>query len=145
MADETPKKHAGGRPTSYSAELCEKAKDYLTTYKSTYKDEFPSVVGLCVALGRSRQTLYRWADAESAVYHEEFSDILATVADIQQQVLLNNGVNGTFNAQITKLVLGKHGYHDKQDTETTGKDGGPIENKWIVEVVDAPSTNPTKS
>jgi len=113
---ETKAKQPSGRPSSYSPELYETCLDYLENYKETYDHEFPSVVGLCQVLKRSRTTLYRWADKNSDVYHEEFSDILATVMDLQQLVLLNSGINGTFNSQITKLVLGKHGYHDKQDT-----------------------------
>ena len=30
------------------------------------------------------------------------------------------GLKGDFNSTITKLVLGKHGYHDKQDVGLTG-------------------------
>lgn len=112
----TEDKHPGGRPTAYTPELVATARDYLTTYKTKHKHEFPSVVGMCKILNRSTTTLYRWADENSNVYHEEFSDILRACKETQQLVLLNNGVNGTFNSQITKLVLGKHGYHDKQDT-----------------------------
>jgi hypothetical protein len=37
----------------------------------------------------------------------------------QRTVLLNNGLNGKFNSQITKLVLSKHGYHDRPQQEGT--------------------------
>ena len=134
----TKAKHPGGRPTSYSQEVYDTALDYLDTYKSKYDHEFPSVVGLCRVLNLSKTTLYRWAGKDEDTYHEEFGAILEDLNNQQQLVLLSNGVNGKFNAQITKLVLGKHGYHDKQDTEVTGSGGGPIENKWVVEVVDAP-------
>ena len=35
-------------------------------------------------------------------------------------MLLNKGIRGEFNSNITTLVLGKHGYHKKVDTELTG-------------------------
>jgi len=36
--------------------------------------------------------------------------------------LLNNGLDGTFNAQITKLVLGKHGYQEQVKADHTVND-----------------------
>jgi hypothetical protein len=32
---------------------------------------------------------------------------------------LKNGLNNIFNSNITKLVLGKHGYHDRPQQEGT--------------------------
>jgi hypothetical protein len=32
---------------------------------------------------------------------------------------LNNGLNSKFNSNITKLVLGKHGYHDRAQQADT--------------------------
>ena len=32
---------------------------------------------------------------------------------------MKNGLNNTFNSNITKLLLGKHGYHDRQQQEGT--------------------------
>jgi hypothetical protein len=49
--------------------------------------------------------------------------------------LIAKGLSGDFNSAIAKLVLGKHGYHDR--VESTGADGGPIQNKWTIEIVDA--------
>ena len=31
-----------------------------------------------------------------------------------------------FDSGLTKLVLGKHGYHDKMDNTHSGPNGGPI-------------------
>jgi len=42
-----------------------------------------------------------------------FSHILDNINKKQEQVLLKNGLNNQFNSNITKLVLGKHGYHDR--------------------------------
>ena len=47
--------------------------------------------------------------------HKEFSYILADIKAKQEKVLISKGLSGDFNSAITKLVLGKHGYHDKQD------------------------------
>lgn len=96
----------------------------------------PSVVGMAVALNVCEATLYAWDNEE----HPEFLGILKKIKSKQCQVLINKGLSGDFNSAITKLVLGKHGYHDR--VESTGADGGPIENKWTVEIVSAKTSTP---
>ena len=36
---------------------------------------------------------------------------------------MQNGLNNTFNSAITKLVLGKHGFHDKMEQDISSSDG----------------------
>jgi len=103
----------GGAPTKYTPELIAASYEYLENYKTEYGDEIPSIVGLAVVLGVWRDTLHSWVKDEDK---KEFSLILKAINDKQQNVLLNKGLSGAFNPAITKLVLGKHGYHDKQDT-----------------------------
>lgn len=115
MADKKLAKHAGGRPTSYSAEMLQKAKDYITEYKK-HEHAVPSVAGLATILKVNRSTIYEWAaDAEKS----EFSNIYNQILAEQEQITLSNGLNGDFNATIAKLLLGKHGYSDKAETQTT--------------------------
>jgi len=116
-------KHPGGRPTAYTQELVKKARKYVTDYESQ-GDVIPSVVGLCKYITRSRACIYRWA---SELDKAEFKDILEDINETQKQVLLNKGLSGEFNSNIAKLVLGKHGLHDKQ--ELSGDGGGPVELK----------------
>lgn len=117
-----------GRPTKYNDELVAKARDYLVTYKAEYDHEIPSIVGLAVALDVRTQTLYNWAQDED----KEFFDILAKCKEYQEIRLISGGLNGDFNSNITKLVLGKHGYHDKQDNEHSGPGGAPIQTQSAV-------------
>lgn len=126
----------GGRPTYYSDETVRKAKEYLQDYQS-YGDAVPSVAGLSIALERSRSTLYEWAkDADK----KEFSDILEQINATQEKTALSKGLTGDFNSTIVKLLLGKHGYHDKVDQELTGKGGEPIQ--WnLVGVASAGRSN----
>ena len=42
---------------------------------------------------------------------------------MQQLTLINGGLNNTFNSAITKLVLGKHGFHDKMEQDISSSDG----------------------
>ena len=105
-----------GRPTDYTREMVQLARNYLTDY-AKQGDMIPSVVGVAKYINRSRTCIYRWAGDENK---KEFSDILENINEEQQQVLINKGLSSEFNSNITKLVLGKHGYHDKQDVDTKG-------------------------
>lgn len=108
------------RPTKYTPEIIEKARKYLSDYsKDDIGHVMPSVVGLAVYLNISKSTVYDWAGQED----NEFSDIVSQCNDMQELVLMNKGLTGETNASITKLILGKHGYSDKQATELTGADG----------------------
>ena len=114
MADKKAK-HAGGRPTDFSQETIDKARDYLLTY-SELGHAVPSIAGLATVLKVARSTIYeQQSDAEK----KQFSDILSEILAEQEQVTLSNGLKGDFNATIAKLLLGKHGYSDKAETQTT--------------------------
>ena len=106
------------RPTKYSKEMVDQAYEYIDTY-GEHGDMIPSIEGLAEVLGLHRDTLYDWARQES----KEFSDILGKLLQKQQKVLINNGLSNTFNSAITKLVLGKHGFHDKMEQDISSKDG----------------------
>lgn len=114
-----------GRPTDYTEELLSAARDYLENYEE-HGDAIPSIAGLSVHIKKARSTIYAWRDEEGK---EEFSDILDEILSKQEQVLINKGLTGDFNASITKLALGKHGYTDKQDVTSGNK---PIQNTWTV-------------
>lgn len=122
-----------GRPTDYTPELVAKARKYIDGGWERLCHKIPSHSGLALFLDMSRKTLYRWALEEGK---EEIKDILEKCMVQQEQLLISNGLDNTFNSAITKLVLGKHGYHEKKDTELTGSGGGAIDMKWTVEIVD---------
>ena len=103
------------RPTKYSQEIVEKAQHYLDNYEE-YDDIIPSIAGLSLVLGLCRETLRLWSKDEDK---EEFLGILEAINQKQECVLLDNSLTGKFNSTITKLVLGKHGYHDRPQQEGT--------------------------
>ena len=103
------------RPTKYNTALLEKAQHYLDNYDE-YDEVIPSAVGLALVLNITRSTLYEWAKDEDK---KVFSNILDNINKKQEQILLKNGLNNKFNSNITKLVLGKHGYHDRAQQEGT--------------------------
>jgi len=93
----------------------------------------PSVVGLCRVLGIGRSTLYDWAAEED----KDIKDILEAVKEAQEFVTLNEALQNNYNSAIAKLVLGKHGYSDKQDNTLASPTGGAVqvENTLIINPV----------
>jgi len=119
------------RPTYYNEETLSAAKEYLANY-AEHGDAIPSVAGLSLVIGRSRSTIYEWAkDADK----KPFSDILEQINATQEKTALSKGLTGDFNAAIVKLLLGKHGYHDKVDQELTGANREPLTVGWVLEGV----------
>tara|TARA_R110000868_G_scaffold125265_1_gene330995 strand:- start:5989 stop:6351 length:363 start_codon:yes stop_codon:yes gene_type:complete len=106
------------RPTSYTEEIALEAWAYLDGGWEEAGHAVPSVVGLCAVLNRGKSTIYDWAQDPE----KEFSDILSAIKEKQELVTFNRALRGDYNAAIAKLLLGKHGYHDKQDTMQTNVD-----------------------
>ena len=121
------------RPLSCTPELQEKAWDYTNGGWEEAGHAFPSVVGLCDVIKVAKSTVYDWSNRDDT----EFSDILRTIHSKQELVAFNKGITGEYNATIVKLLLGKHGYHDKQDNTHAGPDGNPIEvdHSWEIKII----------
>lgn len=124
-----PKGGSVGRPSKLTPEMKQDALDYIENYQDVHEHPIPSVVGMAVVLNVAKSTLYKWAEDEST----GFSDTLAKCNDCQELKLINGGLINTFNPTIVKLALANHGYSDKQQTEITGANGGPIETSSVFE------------
>ena len=109
-----------GRPKTYKPEMVEKARRYIANHEE-FDDPVPTVAGLACVLGVVRETCYAWAKDEDK---PEFSDILKELAQKQERCLVRGGLMSEFNAPIAKMMLAKHGYSDRVDTDVTtnGKD-----------------------
>jgi hypothetical protein len=101
-----------GRPTKYTRELLDKCYTYIAEWR-TLGDMIPSQIALQEYIDISNACLNDWKNDPEK---EEFSRILDKINRLQQHELINKGLSGDFNSNITKLVLGKHGFHDKQET-----------------------------
>ena len=110
---------AGGRPTKYSPEILELARDYVVNFKE-YDDVVPTIAGLACELNIARDTIYDWSEQEDK---QEFSDIIKVLMAYQERNLVNGGLSGGMNPMITKLMLAKHGHSDKTDIDHSSKDG----------------------
>ena len=111
-----------GRPTKRTPELIERAWEYIEGGWEQEGDMIPSHAGLCQAINVGKTTLYRWGEEDDAVGGGEIRDILNDLLEKQERVLLSKGLSSEFNSTITKLVLGKHDYHDmtKSENKVTG-------------------------
>ena len=113
----TEKKKKIGRPSKYNANIIEKVKHYLSNYESLGM-VIPTQSHLCRFIGITEETSIQWKKT-----HELYSELLAELEAIQRDKLLNNGLSGSFNSAITKLILHKHGYSERieQSTDITSK------------------------
>jgi hypothetical protein len=118
------------RPTLYDfdkskGEEGEYVKGYTVERTQWYLDHYqqmgdliPSQAGLACVLDISRETIIQWMkDPEK----KEFSYIVGKMSAFQEKQLLSGGLSGDFNASITKLILTKHNYSDKTETDVNAK------------------------
>ena len=96
-------------------EVAKKANDYILNPK-VYGDIVPTVEGLAVALGMSRENLYKMAEKNEIILHT--MELLNTH---QSKLLITGGLLNRFNAAITRLLLSRHGYIEKQQVEMEGQ------------------------
>ena len=129
-----------GRPSEFDEHINEMTREYLDSYDS----QIPTLAGLSLHLGVNKSTIYAWNDATSHKdglvadeIYSQFSALLGNLKAEAEDKLIEKGLTGDFNAAITKLMLTKHGYSDKEHKEISGPDGGAIEidHEWTVTVV----------
>lgn len=122
-----------GRKPTFTPEIEQAAWDYVNGGWELAEHAFPSAIGMCDVINVAKSTVYDWAKRDDNC----FSDILDKINDRQQLVAFNKGMKNEYNASLVKLLLGKHGYHDKQDSTHSGPDGNPIEidHQWQINIV----------
>jgi hypothetical protein len=119
------------RPTTYNDELVKKAHDYLEEFSlprserenTTSEEEIPTIVGLCRYIERGKTTVYNWIADDEDEEKDKFRDICSAIAELQEVKLVTGGLVGGWNPQVTKMILTKHGYSDKQEIDHSSKDG----------------------
>jgi hypothetical protein len=124
-----------GAPTKYTQALQQQADEYIYKFKEV-GDVIPSRVGLCCYLGVSRRVSYEWEKL-----YPEFLHTLENIDAMQERTAVNRGLDGTFNAAITKLILHNHGYSEKSELSHTSPDGSMTPNPTRIELV-APVVDP---
>lgn len=124
----------GGAKHKCTAIVLEKLSDYIDKYED-HGHAFPSISGAAIALDVPRRTMHDWANIKHTSYHKKFSLILDKLKAKQELVAWNKGMKNEYNANLCKLLLGKHGYHDRQATELSGPEGSPISVASTVEFI----------
>lgn len=105
------------RPTKYSKQILIDSQYYIDNHLE-FEDLVPSHAGLAYHLKIGKRTVYDWAKDEEK---EEFSHMLAQILAKQEKLLLTGGLSADMNATIVKLMLSKHDYSDKVETDVTSK------------------------
>ena len=113
------------RPTKYNNQILQKAKCYIYHHEK-YGDIVPSISGLASILEIAKSTIMLWQKDSDK---KEFSDTLEQIKNKQERILINNGLNGSFNSTITKLMLHNFGYSDKKQVHGDHRDTMVIELK----------------
>jgi hypothetical protein len=120
-----------GRPTKLTEELLEKAKTYLGTCYVTpiyaksgalsYADvKLPKIASFALFLGINRDTVYEWCKGDSELA-QQFADIVKEINTSQEEMLIDKGLGGIFQPKTTGMMLSKHGYSEKIETDLTSK------------------------
>ena len=123
---ENKPKNPIGRPSKYG-ECLPRAQEYLMGAWRTVGNVVPSRAGLACFLGVNRDTVQEWAKE-----YDDFSGIVKGIDTMQEMELSDRGLDGTFNSAITKLMLSKHGYSDRVETDNKSSDGSMTPKATIV-------------
>ncbi|EMF4673488.1 DNA-packaging protein [Providencia stuartii] len=123
-----------GCPSKLTDELIAKAKEYLYGGYESFGDVVPSVAGLSCYLAIARSTTYEYAKQDSDL-GREFSDIVEGILSLQENKLINGGLKGDFNPSITKIMLTKHGYSEKQEIDHRSPDGSMSPKPTTIQLV----------
>jgi hypothetical protein len=91
--------------------------------------------GLVIYQYGGTQRVQEWKKDEDK---EEFRVLCARVMSMQQKELINMGLSRKTDASLSKLLLMKHGFSDRQEVDLSSADGTMSPTK--IEIV-APNTD----
>jgi hypothetical protein len=133
VAVEPEKENSTGRPSDYSPDFLQAAKDYLVTYEAK-GDVVPTIEGLADELKKAVKTLYNWAEA-----HDEFQDVLGQLLAKQGRLLQSKGLKKETDSGITKLLLSaNHGKAEKSESKQDLTSGGEKIDGFVIRFVNEP-------
>jgi len=89
----------------------------------SFPTDFPTFQGFANSIEVNGDTLVEWSKI-----HQDFSAAYSRAKELQEHIWLTNGMNNLYNSQFAQF-FGKNclGYKDKNETEISGPNGGPIQ------------------
>ena len=132
---EVKQKHAGGRPTKYRPEYCQKIleyfeidpiqfKDIIITYKDGSTKEcteeeaapLPTFRKFAKSIGTYHDVLLDWCKK-----FPEFATAYNRAKEAQLEFIMENGLRGNFQGYFAGLYMkNMHGWRDKTEQEISG-------------------------
>ncbi len=107
---EQQRKHPGGRPSKYTEDMPARVRYYT----ENCVEILPTQAGFARSIGVSERTIARWKKK-----NEEFCQALEYLHTVQAEILINKGLDGSYNSTICKLILcSNHGYKKRSDVTT---------------------------
>ncbi len=124
--------HAGGRPTTYKAEYCDRIRELAKAGK------LPN--SWAIACGVSLQTLHNWKESNPEFF-DAFNDAKSFCLEWWQNHAQVCAISepGRYNFNAVKFMLSAaFGMSEKSEQTTTlqGPDGGPVQHSIGVKFVD---------
>lgn len=119
-----------GRPTKYNDEVQLLAEEYVDNFRE-HGDVVPTLAALALHLDVTINTLYNWATEDNP----EFLHVFKRLELLQHKSLVNGGLAGGFNPAVTKMMMTKHGYSDKQEVDHRSGDGSMTPAPTRIELV----------
>ena len=92
------KKPGRGRPTKFTTSTSKCATHY--TKSCLENGTFPTIEGLATHLGVGTRTIYDWE-----LEHPDFSQTIDQLRDTQKQLLITNGLAGSYNTRFAMFLL----------------------------------------
>lgn len=122
-----------GRPTKYGPKILKKVQEYIEKckddeyifqkmsgktdgFEEKIRTHLPTLAGLALYLGIDKDTVQEWGKEKP-----EFSVSLSRIKQMQEQILIDNGLSNRYNPLIAKLILSSnHGYREGKDITSNG-------------------------
>lgn len=144
-----------GRPTLYDPKYCEEIITYfdiepfeMVEREIIRKDgsveirqvreaaSLPTLAGFAVKLKVCKDTLHEWTRQ-----HKEFSDAVKKAKACQERILLENGMNGSYDKAVAIFALKNLAdWKDKIQQEVSGPDGGELKTTLTIKFENPPES-----
>jgi hypothetical protein len=136
------------RPTKLTEAVLAKAREYVDTGWSKQKHAVPMIEGLALYIGTHRVTVREWVDNPPKdanenetdkqfklriSLHKRFSDIVRDLDTIQALELGSGALKNKLNAKTANMMLSKHGYVERKETDITSQGQSVVP---VVRIID---------